>query len=1035
MTLLNIECYISKKVEWGKMKILQISILLSWLFFFAAKGCQAPIAGGPLADDLIADNQVSMFSIESKICDLSQVLDSSISNTIDINSSLIDSLYQDILYKYCSIKDSLIENFTFLNTASLSLYSIESKIDLINHIAEDISHATEALKINDFGGTWTVIQNIEDGLCFSLNQFLNSEENLKMILDVISTSQLGYFFSTCTIIESISDLLMQNMDLLDEISQSLDIATIKSCLDMLSSVAYSIESDLDTIEITKTIGFSGTYTALQELGSKVCLIDQNIHTIEDISFHISTLDHLNTKIARINSKSDTIITDFYSSCDDLQMIESLLDQAEYKLYSIDSFIDIALLKTDTLISVANNINITLGSFIDNSISLNNTIQSILCNLESSLDISFNEVFSLESRVDTIVDSSASIESIIDTQASISDLALENICDIESKIGNIDQSYITIQSTIDLYDQLESYIDGLYIPVNSLLDKTCTIASSIDSVDQHIGQEKSIIDLVISDLDIVNADIQIIGNTVNTISSLSVTMQSSVEVLDNISHTITSKVCVIETVVDNINSHLDSIHNAMNTVVNNLNIVNADFQQTWTILDTTQKNSDTINALLITIESKIDAIDGSPINIDFSGTYTALKVIEQTKSLTDSILDTIALRATDVAGTYSVLDTMLVKSCAMLENIRNTSSDLLRFSNSECIGTEITAALIGTTGYTISSSGRYFFGENINFVPTAAATMITVNANNVLIDFCGKTLSHTDSTAFTVNGISIASSLSNIMLMDGSILQMDGDSLIIGSGASNVAVTNMRILDAESNGISCVGTVTGLVINQAVVSGNGAKGISITDGTDIVIRNSFIVDNIGDAITINPGSSVVSSVEIEKCIIARNTGNGISIAGTSGQRAHILIDSCHIAANSLAGISASKTVNSVFKNNMISSNGSNGIVLSDAINALEIYDNAIINNTGRGIYVSGTNALPSSFQRNVMVVNSVSNYREDTDCGAHSVLSNYALATSEANNYSIGGGSGPTTINKAVISQGVGTFSTTPGKWRNISMTT
>ena len=382
MTLLNIECYISKKVEWGKMKILQISILLSWLFFFAAKGCQAPIAGGPLADDLIADNQVSMFSIESKICDLSQVLDSSISNTIDINSSLIDSLYQDILYKYCSIKDSLIENFTFLNTASLSLYSIESKIDLINHIAEDISHATEALKISYFGGTWSVIQNIEDGLCFSLNQFLNSEENLKMILDVISTSQLGYFFSTCTIIESISDLLMQNMDLLDEISQSLDIATIKSCLDMLSSVAYSIESDLDTIEITKTIGFSGTYTALQELGSKVCLIDQNIHTIEDISFHISTLDHLNTKIARINSKSDTIITDFYSSCDDLQMIESLLDQAEYKLYSIDSFIDIALLKTDTLISVANNINITLGSFIDNSISLNNTIQSILCNLES-----------------------------------------------------------------------------------------------------------------------------------------------------------------------------------------------------------------------------------------------------------------------------------------------------------------------------------------------------------------------------------------------------------------------------------------------------------------------------------------------------------------------------------------------------------------------------------------------------------------------------------------------------------------------------
>ena len=272
------------------------------------------------------------------------------------------------------------------------------------------------------------------------------------------------------------------------------------------------------------------------------------------------------------------------------------------------------------------------------------------------------------------------------------------------------------------------------------------------------------------------------------------------------------------------------------------------------------------------------------------------------------------------------------------------------------------------------------------------------------------MSHTAATAFTVTGVSVSGTASNVIIQNGVISQMDGNNISIASGASNVAIQNMRIVDAGSNGIDCVGTVTDLMIDDVIISGCGAKGISIINGIDVVLKRLMIVSNTGDGITINPGSNTIENLVIEKSIIARNSGNGISIAGTTGQRSSILIHSCHITANSLAGISASKTINSSFKNNMISSNGSNGIILSDAVSSLEIYDNAIINNTGRGIYVSGTNALSSSFQRNVMVVNTV-------------------------NNYSIGGGSDPTTINKAIINQGVGTFSTIPGKWRNISMTT
>ena len=975
--------------------------------------------------DLIIDD------IESKICSMNTAI------ALDFNG--VFTTLDFIQLKYDAIDNTSLSVISLIDTiASPLLSSIDSKVDLIDMNACQISDDITVLQDNDFGGTWTAIQSIKDNTCSLFNQIFNDTSSIKMMLDLIAGIQLSGFLGTCTMIEAISASVMSNVEELQGITESLDITSISSCIDMIMSINRTIKSDLDIIATIQTVDFSGTYTVLKELSSKICLIDQNIQAIEDLSFHISTFDQLDTKIEQIGTVLDVITNVFYSTCDTLQTIESLLNIVENKQSVIDTVADATLMASDASIATADSVaekNITVESKVDVIFTLNSLIEDTLCDIESSLDITFNEVLSLESKIDLGAMISASVESVIDVHSSISDIVLDNSCTIESAIDYIDQSYRTIQSKIDLYKPLESNIDFLYTSGISFLDKTCTIESKFDDLNQHIYQTNSLVDLMVTDLDDLNINMQSVNSIVDILSLSSFTMYSSVATLDSISDMISSKVCMIESVADHVNSNIDGVYNAMSTVTSNLNILDAYFQQTWTILDTTQENSDTINSLLITIESKIDAIDGSAVTVDFSTVYTALQAIEQTELLTDSVLDGIALQATDVSGTYSVLNIIASKSSAMIESVKDFNSDLISYGRSECIGTQITSALIGTTGYTISRSGRYFFGANINFVPTAAATMITINASNVVLDFCGRTLSHTAATAFTVTGVSVSGTASNVIIQNGVISQMDGNNISIASGASNVAIQNMRIVDAESNGIDCVGTVTDLMIDDVIISGCGAKGISIINGIDVVLKRLMIVSNTGDGITINPGSNTIENLVIEKSIIARNSGNGISIAGTTGQRSSILIHSCHITANSLAGISASKTINSSFKNNMISSNGSNGIILSDAVSSLEIYDNAIINNTGRGIYVSGTNALSSSFQRNVMVVNTVNNYREDTDCGAHTVLSNYALATSEANNYSIGGGSDPTTINKAIINQGVGTFSTIPGKWRNISMTT
>ena len=67
----------------------------------------------------------------------------------------------------------------------------------------------------------------------------------------------------------------------------------------------------------------------------------------------------------------------------------------------------------------------------------------------------------------------------------------------------------------------------------------------------------------------------------------------------------------------------------------------------------------------------------------------------------------------------------------------------------------------------------------------------------------------------------------------------------------------------------------------------------------------------------------------------------------------------------------------------------------------------------GIFVEDTNLEDCSFQGNIFVLNGSDNYREDTDAGRHTVLSNFALNATDATNYSVGTGT-VTTINQALM---------------------
>ena len=145
---------------------------------------------------------------------------------------------------------------------------------------------------------------------------------------------------------------------------------------------------------------------------------------------------------------------------------------------------------------------------------------------------------------------------------------------------------------------------------------------------------------------------------------------------------------------------------------------------------------------------------------------------------------------------------------------------------------------------------------------------------------------------------------------------------------------------------------------------------------------------------------------------------------------IIVQNCCCFSNTSIGIRFDTVTSSVIKNCVSSSNGTDGISLN-LPNDIEVLENVCSNNTDDGINITNGSAEDCSIQGNVLVLNGGDNYQEGIGAGPHTVLSNFALHGTQADNYAVNG----TTMNKSIIDQGTGTFGTYPGKWRNISMTT
>jgi len=987
--------------------------------------------------DVVSLVDDSMDAVQSKVC----LIDDSVGPEFDGTFTMLDSIEQ----KWCTIASKVDVLIDTSSTIDVLVETVQSCVDVLDSKVDIVAGDTSEIHIDDFGGTWTIIEEVQDVICSKFDTLFANLSAIDQLIDTFSQDQQEAFLGTCTMIESITDTVELSHSAICELAVDTAsyIDSTESLLDILLDKNITVCSRIDMLDIEVQENFIGTYTMLHALESKVELLEQSVDTLAILST-ATVLEALEDKIYAISSQLEGIETVLLSTCDNLEVIESLIDPIEEKMLVVESSLDTLSEKVTSIDSEVSSIIDTIAiaeSNVDVVLSSAPIIESKLCHIDSDIDIVLDTFSAIESKIDLTNNSILTIESKIDSIGVEADQSLDKVCFVESTIDIIDNALTTVESYLDILSTTESKVDEWDIAITEPLDKACTVESKVDVINSEftdiIHQEIT----VDSKVDILCESVVAVQSSIDVLQQTAFTIESKVDIVDVQVASIHDKTCTIESTIDVVDSSVQVSQENIDRVESALCVLAGDFVETWTILDAIEMKVCTVDSLIDVIESKVEDIDGTVVpDSELNGTFTALDALQSKVCSSESVLDSIALHTEDITGTFTELAVLLNKSCTIESVIDSVTAEFTQsdsdLSNAlDCLGVVITSTDIGTTGYTISTSGKYFLAEDVDYAASVAAnSAITISATNVTLDLCDRTLRLSNAQASTP-GIGVSASAGNVVIKNGTVREFTSDCFQLEDGISGVVLQDLRIIDSGDDGIDCLGTATNIMINRVLVTLCNGDGMSILHGADMMIQDSMFVNNTSNGIHITPSANEVAQrISILNCMCSTNTASGIVLDGSAGSVEEVAIDSCCTFSNGMDGITVDAASSTYIKNTIISANSADGIHMSGAASDVQVVHNVISSNGVEGVHVSDSSVENCAFQDNVFILNLSDNYREDNDAGTHTVLSNFALNATDSANYSTGTGI-VTTINQALIDQGTGTFDTTPGKWRNISMTT
>lgn len=313
--------------------------------------------------------------------------------------------------------------------------------------------------------------------------------------------------------------------------------------------------------------------------------------------------------------------------------------------------------------------------------------------------------------------------------------------------------------------------------------------------------------------------------------------------------------------------------------------------------------------------------------------------------------------TDTRLTRDILidiDITLTTCCAALQTDFNGTFTVLtaleQLVASEIGGTFITQAMVGTTGFTITSSGVYKLAQNITFSPIAPAVAITINADNVCLDL----------RCFTItqgNG------------------QINVDAIVVGINHKNILISNGYIVGMTNNGISLGAGCSNFLMNALQIR-NCSQGISVASGSSNLFMNSSKIISCLQGIVFNGTalSPIVTYGLVGLDLLSNGTGGNFTFASRGS------IADCNILNSINAGLSFvssfSNNVDNCIINNTKATTGS-AVGISSALGGSNNFQNCIIDGTSTNDTFTGNTAsgiLIGNTEKNDTIINN-----EVTNC--------------------------------------------------------
>jgi len=290
-------------------------------------------------------------------------------------------------------------------------------------------------------------------------------------------------------------------------------------------------------------------------------------------------------------------------------------------------------------------------------------------------------------------------------------------------------------------------------------------------------------------------------------------------------------------------------------------------------------------------------------------------------------------------------------------------DDLAYTSSLCCPSTCFITQADVPGLVIRESGIYSAAENITIGDAGGTNVIDVQADDVVIDFRGYTLTSGSNTTALIN----VNGRTNVVIKNGFFNTTSGTAALNISSGSNIQLINCCVSNTAGQGI-LIDSIDELVVDSCIAHdclglGNGFEGFIFLTVTNGVVRNcQSIRTGIGFEL-----ESGCSSIVFNNCVASENFAIGYQDDPSCSS---LLFTYCDALNNDQDGFIIDGTDGRLLNCSALN-NGTNGFVISLGITGrVALISSIAVNNGGFGI----TNAQTNSYIfNNISAGNAGGNY--------------------------------------------------------------